>query len=71
VRALGTAAPVAETLPREKTFKIYRWDPEVPGDKPRMQEYKVDLNKCGPMTLDALLKIKNEQDPTLTFRRSC
>jgi succinate dehydrogenase/fumarate reductase-like Fe-S protein len=23
------------------------------------------------MVLDALLKIKNEQDPTLTFRRSC
>lgn len=75
VRALGTAAPVAapvaQAVPREKTFKIYRWDPEKAGDKPRMQEYKVDLNKCGPMTLDALLKIKNEQDPTLTFRRSC
>lgn len=36
-----------------------------------MQEYKVDLNKCGPMVLDALIKIKNEMDPTLTFRRSC
>lgn len=31
----------------------------------------MDLNDCGPMVLDALLKIKNEQDPTLTFRRSC
>jgi len=31
----------------------------------------VDLNKCGPMVLDALIKIKNEIDPTLTFRRSC
>jgi len=31
----------------------------------------VDLNDCGPMVLDALIKIKNEQDPTLTFRRSC
>merc|ERR1711902_239294 len=41
------------------------------GDKPRMQEYDVDLNKCGPMVLDALIKIKNEIDPTLTFRRSC
>lgn len=36
-----------------------------------MQEYKIDLNKCGPMVLDAILKIKNELDPTLTFRRSC
>ena len=34
-----------------------------------MQEYEVDLNKCGPMVLDALIKIKNEMDPTLTFRR--
>jgi len=44
---------------------------EKPGDKPSMQEYKVDLNNCGPMVLDALIKIKNELDPTLTFRRSC
>lgn len=36
-----------------------------------MQEYQVDLNSCGPMVLDALIKIKNEIDPTLTFRRSC
>ena len=36
-----------------------------------MQEYHVDLNTCGPMVLDALIKIKNEIDPTLTFRRSC
>ena len=36
-----------------------------------MQEYQVDLNHCGPMVLDALIKIKNEMDPTLTFRRSC
>jgi len=54
-----------------KTFAIYRWDPEKPGDKPKMQEYKVDLNNCGPMVLDALIKIKNEIDPSLTFRRSC
>ncbi|VEL08632.1 unnamed protein product [Protopolystoma xenopodis] len=44
---------------------------DEPGEKPRMQEYKVDLKDCGPMVLDALIKIKNEQDPTLTFRRSC
>lgn len=36
-----------------------------------MQTYKIDMNKCGPMVLDAILKIKNELDPTLTFRRSC
>ena len=46
-------------------------DPEKPSEKPHLQEYKVDLNTCGPMVLDALIKIKNEMDPTLTFRRSC
>lgn len=54
-----------------KSFDIYRWNPDKPEEKPRMQTYKVDLNACGPMVLDALIKIKNEIDPTLTFRRSC
>ena len=54
-----------------KTFKIYRWNPDD-GQAPVMQEYKVDLNEMtGKMVLDALIKIKNEQDPTLSFRRSC
>merc|ERR1712123_34043 len=56
---------------KQKTFEIYRWDAEKPGDKPKMENYKIDLNNCGPMVLDALIKIKNEMDPTLTFRRSC
>ena len=38
---------------------------------PRLDNYFVDLDKCGPMVLDALIKIKNEVDPTLAFRRSC
>ncbi|GAO46285.1 hypothetical protein G7K_0518-t1 [Saitoella complicata NRRL Y-17804] len=63
--------PTREQEPRFKTFSIYRWNPDQPSEKPKMQEYKVDLNNCGPMILDALIKIKNEQDPTLTFRRSC
>jgi succinate dehydrogenase (ubiquinone) iron-sulfur subunit len=54
-----------------KKFSIYRWNPDKPGDRPHMQTYEIDLNKCGPMVLDALIKIKNEIDPTLTFRRSC
>uniref|UniRef100_A0A3G2KX46 Succinate dehydrogenase [ubiquinone] iron-sulfur subunit, mitochondrial n=1 Tax=Phenacoccus solenopsis TaxID=483260 RepID=A0A3G2KX46_9HEMI len=65
-RALFSAA--AENV---KTFSIYRWNPAEPENKPRMQNYDVDLKKCGPMVLDALIKIKNEVDPTLTFRRSC
>jgi succinate dehydrogenase (ubiquinone) iron-sulfur subunit len=60
-----------EKAPRIKTFQIYRWNPDSPSDKPRMQKYTLDLNKTGPMMLDALIRIKNELDPTLTFRRSC
>ena len=56
---------------KKKTFAIYRWDPEQPGSKPKMENYEIDLNNCGPMVLDALIKIKNEMDPSLTFRRSC
>ena len=53
-----------------KRFHIYRWDPDS-GENPRMDTYEVDLETCAPMVLDALLKIKNEMDPTLTLRRSC
>ncbi len=55
---------------RSRIFKVYRWSPD---DKknPQIDEYIVDLDNCGPMVLDALIKIKNEQDSTLTFRRSC
>lgn len=53
-----------------KKITIYRWDPEGK-DNPRMDTYEIDLDRCGPMVLDALIKIKNEVDPTLTFRRSC
>ena len=53
-----------------KNFQIYRWDPDS-GENPRIDTYQVDVGDCGPMVLDALIKIKNEIDPTLTFRRSC
>ncbi|HBV00309.1 MULTISPECIES: succinate dehydrogenase iron-sulfur subunit [Thalassospira] len=53
-----------------RSFKIYRFDPDS-GDNPRTDTYDIDLDKCGPMVLDALIKIKNEIDATLTFRRSC
>jgi succinate dehydrogenase / fumarate reductase iron-sulfur subunit len=53
-----------------KTFKVYRWDPDS-GKTPRMDSYTIDLDKCGPMVLDAIIYIKNEIDPSLTFRRSC
>ncbi|XP_075047705.1 succinate dehydrogenase [ubiquinone] iron-sulfur subunit, mitochondrial [Mixophyes fleayi] len=69
--AQTAAAPASQAAARLKKFAVYRWDPDKPGDKPRMQTYEIDLNACGTMVLDALIKIKNEMDPTLTFRRSC
>ena len=53
-----------------KRVEIYRWDPDS-GENPRMDVYEIDLDTCGPMTLDAIIKIKNEIDSTLAFRRSC
>ncbi len=53
-----------------KKIIIYRYDPDS-GENPRRDTFYIDLNKCGPMVLDALIKIKNEVDSTLTFRRSC
>ena len=53
-----------------KTFKVYRYDPDST-DNPRLDTFEVDLDTCGPMVLDALIKIKDEIDSTLTFRRSC
>jgi succinate dehydrogenase / fumarate reductase iron-sulfur subunit len=62
------AAPAGAT--RVKRFSIYRWNPDS-GDTPRIDNYDIDLDGCGPMVLDAMIKIKNEVDGTLTFRRSC
>jgi len=53
-----------------RDFKVYRYDPDS-GENPRIDTYQVDMDDCGPMVLDALIKIKNEVDSTLTFRRSC
>jgi succinate dehydrogenase / fumarate reductase iron-sulfur subunit len=53
-----------------KRFRIYRFDPES-GENPRTDIFEVDMETCGPMVLDVLIKIKNEIDSTLTFRRSC
>ncbi len=60
----------AEGAKRVKTFNVYRWNPDD-GLNPRMDSFEVDLDECGPMVLDALIKIKNDVDSTVTFRRSC
>ncbi len=58
------------TNPNLKEFHIYRWSPDTP-QNPQIDIYHLDLETTGPMVLDALIKIKNDIDPTLTFRRSC
>ncbi|MFZ8864634.1 MAG: succinate dehydrogenase iron-sulfur subunit [Rickettsiales bacterium] len=54
----------------KKLFKIYRYNPDS-NENPRIDSYELDLDDCGPMVLDAIIKIKNEIDTGLTFRRSC
>ena len=61
-------APAGSTAVR--TFRVYRFDPHST-DNPRVDSFEVDMAACGPMVLDALIKIKNEVDATLSFRRSC
>ncbi len=53
-----------------KKVNVYRWDPSQKGN-PRIDTFEVNMNECGPKVLDILFKIKNEIDPSLTFRRSC
>ena len=67
---LGETYPRPAGARRTKRFRTYRWNPDI-GGNPRIDTYEVDLDKCGPMVLDALIKIKNDIDATLTFRRSC
>ncbi len=66
----GKAWPRPAGANNVREFRIYRWNPDD-GANPHVDSYFVDLDECGPMVLDALIKIKNEIDPTLTFRRSC
>ena len=62
-----SAPPEAKNIRR---FKVYRYDADSKKN-PTIDVYEVDMDTCGPMVLDALIKIKNEIDSTLTFRRSC
>ncbi|MFO1467114.1 MAG: succinate dehydrogenase iron-sulfur subunit [Steroidobacteraceae bacterium] len=66
----GKVFPAPSGAKNVRTFKVYRFDPDN-ADNPRIDSYTLDMDDCGPMVLDALIKIKNEVDPTLTFRRSC
>src|SRR6476660_2843185 len=66
----GITYPPPPNAQRLRRFHVYRWNTDD-GNNPAVDTYSLDLNDCGPMVLDALIKIKNEIDTTLTFRRSC
>jgi succinate dehydrogenase / fumarate reductase iron-sulfur subunit len=66
----GKRHDAAGSAKNARELEIYRYDP-ASGENPRLDTYRIDMDECGPMVLDALIKIKNEVDPTLTFRRSC
>jgi succinate dehydrogenase / fumarate reductase iron-sulfur subunit len=66
----GKTYPLPANAKRPRRFHIYRWSPDD-GANPRLDTYTVDLAEIAPMVLDALIKIKNDIDTTLTFRRSC
>ncbi len=50
-------------------FRIYRFDPGQ-DSRPRFQDYSLELRSTDRMLLDALVRLK-EQDDSLSFRRSC
>ncbi len=53
------------------TFNIFRFDPKRDRE-PRRQEFRVDLGDADKMTvLDALFRIQQTQDKSLSFRYSC
>ncbi len=52
------------------TLNIYRQDPETNGEKPAFQAYQVDVEDDATV-LEALQRVRDEQDPTLSFRGAC
>jgi succinate dehydrogenase / fumarate reductase iron-sulfur subunit len=66
----GKHYPLATAVKNTRQVEIYRWDPDT-GENPRIDTYEIDLDDCGPMVLDALIKIKDQIDSSVTFRRSC
>ena len=65
----GRAFAAPEGAKNTRVFRIYRWNPDD-GSNPRIDSYEVNLDGCGPMVLDALIKIKNEIDPLAIFSKN-
>ncbi len=70
VLKIGKTYPAPEGATNIKTFKVYRYDPSK-GENPSIDTFHVDMDNCGPMVLDALLKIKGDTDASVSLRRSC
>ena len=70
VLKIGKTYPAPEGATNIKTFKVYRYDPSN-GQNPSIDTFHVDMDNCGPMVLDALLKIKSDTDASVSLRRSC
>ena len=66
----GKTYPAPAGSTNVKNFRVYRWSPDDDRN-PEVDTFEIDMDKCGPMVLDALIKIKDEVDSTVTFRRSC
>ena len=56
---------------KEKQIEVYRYNSEIKNSMPHRDTYFINTDKCGDMVLDALMYIKEEIDPTLSFKRSC
>jgi len=66
----GKTFKAPEGAKNARRFEIYRWNPDT-GENPHINVYELEMDDCGPMVLDAIIKIKDAVDSTLTFRRSC
>ncbi len=66
----GKFYPAPDGATNTRKINVYRFDPDT-GKNPRLDTFEIDLDNCGPMVLDAIIKIKTDMDSSLTFRRSC
>jgi succinate dehydrogenase / fumarate reductase iron-sulfur subunit len=68
----GKVFKAMENAKNIRVFEVYRYDPEdVEQKNPHIDRFEIDMDDCGPMVLDALIKMKAQHDSSLTFRRSC
>lgn len=52
------------------TFNIFRYDPQQPGDEPKMVKYQLE-ETAGMTVFIALNRLRQEQDPSLQFDFVC